>query len=205
MADKSNLEIHRRCSLRLKGYDYSQEGAYFVTVCTQHKVCHFGDIVDGEVRLNNVGRMIESAWNDLPQYYPDVAIDAFVVMPNHIHGIIILTVGAGPRACPMDPRARPHKGQPQGVAPTTSLPDVVHRFKSLTTTRYRQGVHREGWRPFAGRLWQRNYYEHVIRNEEDLNRIREYIADNPALWAEDENNLARLDKASRPQPEGHRV
>jgi REP element-mobilizing transposase RayT len=108
-------------------------------------------------------------------------IDAFVVMPNHIHGIIIL-VGAGPRACPA-------LGQPQGVAPTLSLPDVVHRFKTMTTKRYADGVEQCGWRLFPGRLWQRNYYEHIIRNEGDLDAIRRYIACNPLRWHLDRENV----------------
>ena len=103
-------------------------------------------------------------------------------MPNHIHGIILLDgpVGAGPRACP---------GQPRGVAPTLSLPDVVHGYKSLSTTRYRHRVKLEGWVPFSGRLWQWNYYEHIIRNDESLYRIREYIMTNPLRWELDRENL----------------
>jgi putative transposase len=98
-------------------------------------------------------------------------------------------VGAGPRACPeSDSYINPPRGQPQGVAPTISLPDVVHRFKTLTTTRYRHGVRQNNWALFPGKLWQRNYYEHIIRNEEDLNRIREYIVNNPTQWAMDPEN-----------------
>jgi REP element-mobilizing transposase RayT len=177
-------KTHHRRSIRLQGYDYSRPGAYFVTICTQNRECLFGQVVDGTMRLNGTGWMIQTVWDELPQFYPGVDIDAFVVMPNHIHGIIVLIVGAGPCACPDKKR----QGQPQGVAPTMSLPDVVHRFKSLTTTRYRQGVTGHGWRPFPGKLWQRNYHEHIIRNEDDLNRIRQYIINNPARWAEDENN-----------------
>ncbi|GBC84584.1 hypothetical protein HRbin11_01015 [bacterium HR11] len=114
-------EKHHRRSIRLKGYDYTQPGAYFVTIVTQNRVCLFGEVVDGTMRLNDAGRMVQAVWNDLPRYYPGVAIDAFVVMPNHIHGIIIL-VGAGPCACPnIGPRACPIAGQPRGVAPTVSL------------------------------------------------------------------------------------
>ena len=114
-------------------------------------------------------------------HYPGVETDTFVVMPNHIHGIIFL-VGAGPRACPND------AGQPQGVAPTMPVPDIIHRFKTLTTKRYTDGVKQDGWTPFTGRLWQRNYYEHIIRNEESLIRIRDYIATNPARWSIDPEN-----------------
>jgi putative transposase len=198
---------HRR-SIRLRGYDYSRAGAYFVTICTKNRECLFGDVADGEMRMNDDGRMVQSAWEALPERYPGVGIDAWIVMPNHVHGIIILTpvVGAGPRARPK-PCARPTPravtgqpqgvgGQPQGVAPTYSLPDVVHRLKSLTTTHYRQGVLKMGWRPFAGTVWQRNYYERVIRDADEMNRIREYIATNPAHWAEDENNPSRVKKIS---------
>jgi len=130
-----------------------------------------------------------------------VETDAFVVMPNHIHAIIELTVGAGPRACPNNiDSCRDQIGQPRGVAPTDhvtqppgggrtmSLADVVHRFKTLTTRRYTDGVKQHGWPAFPGRLWQRNYYEHIIRNEASLDRIRLYIMNNPASWMLDREN-----------------
>jgi len=194
-----NPENHRR-SIRLKGYDYSRAGAYFVTICVQNRECLFGKIVGAgpcacpnsdpractQMVLNDAGIMIQTVWQEIPNHYPGVNVDAFVVMPNHIHGIIIL-VGAGPRACPdSGPCARP--GQPQGVAPTLSLPDVVHRFKTMTTKRYAVGVKQHGWQPFPGRLWQRNYYEHIIRDDESLNRIRQYIAENPLRWYLDREN-----------------
>ena len=209
---------HHRRSIRLRGYDYTRAGAYFVTICTQNRECLFGDIEEGEIRLNDTGHMVQSVWNELPQHYPGVDVDAFVVMSNHIHGIIVLmdddvVVGAGPRARPIGPRARPDnresppfdgqpqgvRGQPQGVAPTMSLPDVVHRFKSLTTARFRHGVIHNNWHPFHGGLWQRNYYEHVIRNESELGSIREYIVANPGRWDEDINNPGRVHSAPRRQ------
>jgi REP element-mobilizing transposase RayT len=99
-----NPDKHHRRSVRLKGYDYTQAGAYFVTICTQNRECLFGDILEGMMRLNNVGQTVESVWNELPQHYPGVDIDAFGVMPNHIHGIIILmdndVVGAGFKPAP---------------------------------------------------------------------------------------------------------
>ena len=218
-------DLHHRQSIRLKGYDYSQAGAYLVTVCTQHRAVLFGDVVDGQMRLGDPGRMIQSVWQELPKHYPGIGIDAFIVMPNHIHGIIfLLPVGAGPRACPGQPHNRDKNppvgagpracpGQPRGVAPTIpdfdqntthddccglgqrwlSLPDVVHRFKSLTTARYRHGVMNQGWPPFAGRLWQRNYFERVIRDEDELSRIREYIVNNPLQWDLDSENPDRTD------------
>ncbi len=212
---------HHRGSIRLHGYDYSQPGVYFVTICTQNSECLFGYIAGGEMVLSEAGRMVQSVWDELPMSYSGIETDAFIIMPNHMHGIITIQpsdvgpssspVGAGPRACPDDapqspdvgagPRAcPPHRmsrkqpppaghapppaGQPQGVAPTQAmaLPNVVHRFKTLTTKRYTDGVKRHGWKPFPGRLWQRNYWEHVVRNERELHRIREYICTNPAKW-----------------------
>jgi REP element-mobilizing transposase RayT len=172
---------HHRRSIRLPAYDYARAGAYFVSICSQNRECLFGDVINGDMILNQRGEMVERTWRELAECYPGVEVDAFVVMPNHVHGIIVL-VGAGPRACPEG------SGQPQGVARTISLPDVVHRFKSLTTAKYRWGVHNDGWRPFPGRLWQRNYYEHIVRDEEELNRVRQYIIDNPARWEDDVEN-----------------
>lgn len=186
-----------RRSLRLNGYDYSQAGACFVTICTQDRACILGDIVYEEVRLSGAGMMVEAVWAEVPEHYPGIQTDVFVVMPNHIHGIIVIlesdpSVGAGPRACPDLGQTSKRIGQPQGVAPTgLSLSDVVHRFKTLTTKHYVDGVRNHGWPPFRARFWQRNYYEHVIRNDGELDRIREYIATNPLRWALDRENPQR--------------
>jgi len=188
----------------LHGYDYSQNGLYFVTNCTHGRLRLLGDVANGEMQLNDAGRMVHAIWDEIPAHYRGIEIDQFTVMPNHIHGIIKI-VGAGPRACP-DPRAHPstnpvgatpcgcpaspgqarEPGHPQGGAPTDlSLPDVVHRFKTLTTKRYTDGVKQNGWQPFPAKLWQRNYYEHIIRDEASYLKIAEYIQTNPRRWAED--------------------
>lgn len=196
---------HHRRSIRLPAYDYRQPGAYFVTICTQNRELMFGEVVKGQMILNGPGQMVESVWRELPQHYPGVEVDTFVVMPNHLHGVIIL-VGAGPRACPNNPgQPQGVRGQSQGVAPTgtMSLPDVVHRFKSLTTARYRRGILHGRWLPFPGRLWQRNYYERVIRNERELAAIRQYIADNARRWEEDPEN-PDVGAGPRARP-GHRA
>lgn len=214
-----------RHSLRLQGYDYAQTGAYFVTICTQDRNCLFGEIIDGEVRLNEAGRMIHAAWNDLPVHYQGVEIDAFIIMPNHLHGIVLLA-GAAPRGRPdagetqgvapagvtvygqprrVVPTCVTFSGQAQGPAPTLSLPDVVHRFKTLTSKRYIDGVKTSGWQPFRGRVWQRNYYEHIIRNEASLHAIREYIANNPLQWALDRENPVNVGAAPRGRPESAQV
>jgi REP element-mobilizing transposase RayT len=180
---------HRR-SIRLKDYDYTTAGAYFITIVTHGRKILFGEVTDGVIRLNDAGRMIQSVWDELAEHYAGVQHDAFVVMPNHIHGVVSL-VGAGPRARPSV------KGQPQGVAPTEdtsamSVPDVVHRFKTLTTKRYIDGVKNSGWAAFTHRFWQRNYFEHVIRDEQSLQRIRQYILDNPARWEFDRENPSAM-------------
>ncbi len=175
---------HRR-SLRLKEYDYAQAGAYFVTVVVQARLLLFGDVVDGEMRLNQAGATVMRVWEEMPDRFPNIEMDAFVVMPNHIHGIIVV-VGA-PLVGAQDPRATTR------VAPTggRGLGDVVGAYKSLTTVEYGRGVKAMDWAPFHGRLWQRNYYEHILRNEQSMEITRQYILDNPLQWAFDaENRLA---------------
>ena len=189
ISTRHDSDKHHRHSLRLQRYDYTQEGAYFVTVCLKDRACLFGDISDGKMIFNDAGRMVQAVWDDIPSHYAGIDTDAFIIMPNHIHAIIVI-VGATPCG-----RPNADKGQARGPAPTgnktLSLADVVHRLKTITTKRYTDGVKQMGWPPFHGRLWQRNYYEHVIRDEDHLNRIRQYIMENPLRWAEDEENPAR--------------
>ncbi len=195
-----NPDIHHRKSIRLRGYDYSQAGLYFVTICTQGRQCLFGYVDNGVMNLNDAGKMLSATWGEIPAHYEGVEIDEFVVMPNHIHGIVTL-VGATPRGCPDvnfspgdEGQARGEQGQARGPAPTQfrrdvhtrlSLPDVVHRFKTMTTKRYANGVKQNGWQPFSAKLWQRNYYEHIIRDEAAHLKIAEYIQTNPQRWQED--------------------
>jgi putative transposase len=172
-----NSGIHRRRSIRLQGYDYSRAGAYFITICTQNRECMFGAIVDGKMVMNHAGDMIQTVWDEIPFHYAGIDIDEFIVMPNHIHGIIII-----------------------GNTETLSLPDVVHRFKTMATKRYADGVKQKRGASFPGRLWQRNYWEHIIRNGMELNRIREYINTNPTQWESDRLNPVEDETASRPPP-----
>jgi REP element-mobilizing transposase RayT len=167
------------------------------------------------MRLNNAGKMVKEVWEELPVFYAGVDIDSFVVMPNHIHGIIVLvgaftplSVGAAPCGRPDSAQQAQGPGQAQGPAPTSSpeglvrtlsLPDVVHRWKTMTTKRYVDGVRQQGWAPFCRRLWQRNYYEHVIRDDESLNRIRQYILDNPARWSLDRENPQASSQNAEPR------
>ncbi|HEX3723949.1 MAG TPA: transposase [Nitrolancea sp.] len=207
-------ERHHRRTIRLREYDYAQDSAYFVTICLQDRSNILGDVVDGVMRANNAGQVVNTVWTELPVFYPGVDIDEFILMPNHIHGIVLL-VGAATGGRPGLPATQGieenddeqlgisetesitnnvrtlEPGRPRGAAPTEvglSLGDVVHRFKTMTTKRYADGVRQSGWTPFPGRLWQRDYYEHVIRDEASLNRIRRYIEENPVMWADDAEN-----------------
>ncbi|MGB8980474.1 MAG: transposase [Anaerolineales bacterium] len=171
---------HHRRSIRLKGYNYVLAGAYFVTIVTQGRECLFGEIVEGKMILNEAGQMVVKWWNELPNKFPDIILGAFVVMPDHFHGIIIIqknAAGADLRVCPE--QTGEHTGSPR---PNTPLPQIIQWFKTMTTNEYIRGVKQLSWRPFIGKLWQRNYYEHIVRNEKDLRRITDYILANPSRW-----------------------
>jgi len=149
--------------------------------------------------LNDAGKMIQTAWDEIPSHYIGIEIDAFIIMPNHIHGIIII-VGAGPRACPTQEKLA-QNGQAQRPAPTLSLPEVIHRFKTIITKLYADGVKGKGWPRFPGKLLQRNYYEHIIRNDNELKQVREYISNNPLKWdADRENPNAKNAPLNREEP-----
>ena len=142
--------------------------------------------------------MIEKIWLDMHEKYLGILVDEFVVMPNHIHGILGLHVGAGPRACPSESMGKIEQednGRTQGSAPTKknllSLPDVIRQFKTLTSKKYSDNVIHSNWLEFQKRLWQRNYFEHIIRSEKELNQIRKYIHDNPVTWMLDDENPAK--------------
>ena len=185
-----------RRSIRLRGYNYSQAGAYFVTMCTLNRECLFGDIVNGKMMWNDAGRKFQVVWNELTTRFPNLELDEFVIMPNHIHGIVVLQRCRG-ESCirPMHPNDQlgehdttrsldEHKVRPYGTLPDT-LGRVIQAFKSITTHEYINGVKQHGWSPFAGKLWQRNYWEHIIRNEKSYQNISEYIINNPLKWDDD--------------------
>jgi putative transposase len=165
---------HHRRSIRLPAYDYAQAGAYFVTLVSHARECLFGQVIDGEMRLNALGEVVVEEWRRTGEIRREVEPDILVVMPNHIHGIVI--VGAHGRA-PLH-RAPLHRS-PRSVG------SFVAGFKSAVTKRINEMRGTPGLP-----LWQRNYYEHIIRNEEDLNHVRQYVVDNPARWEHDEENPA---------------
>jgi len=180
-----NPAIHHRRSIRLKGYDYTQAGAYFLTICTHNRKCLFGEIVDGVMRLNDAGVMVEQCWHAIPEHFPYIVLDAFVVMPNHVHGILYIhdtPVGANNNSpLPSEiPSAIP-PGMPHGTSKTVG--SVVRGFKIGVTKWMRCHT-------TTHEVWQRNYHEHIIRDEHSLARIREYIVNNPLQWALDRENPA---------------
>jgi putative transposase len=180
-----------RRSIHLKGYDYSQSGAYFVTICTQDRACLFGEIEKSEMQLNDASRMIHYWWNQLTNKYPNIELDEFVVMPNHLHGLII--VGADPRVCPETKLPAPpdkNKGEHTGspLQGPISLSRMIQWFNTMTTNESLRNVKQNDWHPFNKRLWQRNYWEHIVCDENELNRIRKYIIENPFKWDQDNEN-----------------
>jgi putative transposase len=245
---------HNRRSIRLKGYDYSKSGAYFITICVKDNVHFFGKIENGKMILNDAGRMIDKWWQKIPEKFPDIKLGEYQIMPNHFHAIVLNTgiVRADPSVRPNesknnaivrpDPRVRPNEsidnsivradpcvrpnesidnsivradpcvrpeneipnqiiGQTHGSAPTNSvsvpilgehtgspLRMVVQWFKTMSTNEYIRCVKTLNWSSFDGKLWHRNYYEHIIRDETSYNNIANYIINNPAKWNEDKFN-----------------
>lgn len=187
-----------RRSIRLKGYDYSQAGLYFITICVQNRECLFGNIDVGtnpcgcpQMILNDAGNMIETEWKNLKNRFFNIELHEYITMPNHFHGILeIVPVRAALVAAQKNDDSEKENGQPQGIAPTIAttnktIGNMMDVFKSITTVEYISGVKKLGWQPFDGKLWQRNYYEHIIRNEQSYQNISNYIVNNPAKWRED--------------------
>ena len=192
MKSKSNLPQRR--ATRLRGYDYSQPGAYFVTICAQHRKCLFGTIVDGQMQLNAISKIVVECWNHIPQHFPSVELGESVIMPNHIHGIIACNpVGAGsPRPTAeqqskhttvgaRSPRPTKNTKNRTHENPSPALGKIVAYFKYQSTKHINQHRNTPGTR-----IWQRNYHDHIIRDDADLQRIRQYIQDNPMKWALDQ-------------------
>lgn len=161
-------DIPYRRDMRLPDWDYRLPGRYAITLCTQNRVHRFGSVRDGVMHLNPIGEAVQAIWEGLPRDLPRVTLDAFVVMPNHVHAILMLAS--------------------EDIERNPELGTVVQRFKSIATARYAKGVQEHGWAPFDGRVFQRNYYEHIVRDEQDLERCRAYIEANPANWDEDPDN-----------------
>jgi putative transposase len=173
--------LHQRQSIRVKEYDYTQAGAYFVTIVTHQRDCLLGDIQNGTMVLNAFGQIADECWRSIPEHFPSVELGASVIMPNHVHGIIIISgVGATHVESVGARHASPLQNPPRG-APPRSLGAIVGSFKSAVTKRIGREHNVTG-------IWQRNYYEHIIRDDKDLQRITDYIEANPSRWDEDDEN-----------------
>lgn len=162
--ENEKLKYNRR-SIRLNGYDYSSSGAYFVTICTKQHRCILGTISNGTMSLNSAGEIVSQTWLSLADRYSNLALDEWVVMPNHIHGILLLNGAAGG-----DLLQRIKK----------PLGGLVGAFKTISSKRINGNLDIR-----CQQIWQRNYWEHIVRTEESMNQIREYIFSNPAKWEQD--------------------
>jgi putative transposase len=167
-----------RHSVRLPHYDYRRGGGYFVTVCSHQRRCNFGDIHDGKVSLSRLGRIVESAGHNLPEHHPHVVLDEFIIMPNHIHGTLFLTDRADTAGCVPTKRF--------GALGPGSLSAVIRSFKAAVTKQAHETLR------CTDSFWQPRFYEHVIRNDEDLYNIRKYIQENPLKWELDKENPKNL-------------
>lgn len=160
----NNPDKHHRRSIRLKGYDYSQTGLYFITICTHNRAYLFGDVANGEMIANDAGRMIADEWLKLPDRFKNLVLHQYAVMPNHFHAIMEIA----------------------GIATANkTIGDMIGAFESISTVEYIRGVKTNDWQPFDRKLWQRNYWEHIIRDEMSYFKISEYITTNPANWDND--------------------
>jgi putative transposase len=206
---KYDPEKHKRRSIRLKGYDYAQAGSYFITICTHQRQCLFGQVVEGQMQLNAIGLAVQARWQTLPQNFPNLILDTWVIMPNHIHGILCLDPnprrgdafgtesmrspqisppnaspsGSGtsitpppqispPNASPVEASSIPPRG-----TQSHSIAAIVQNFKSISTRKINQLQNTPGQI-----IWQRNYHEHIIRDDNTQQLIRTYIRNNPAHW-----------------------
>jgi putative transposase len=185
---------HHRRSTRLKNYDYTTPGAYFITICTYQRECLFGEIINGSMQLNRLGLVVAAHWQNLPKYHPRLNLDKFVVMPNHVHGILLLAdlfVGAGfgdhLNGLTGNTLAKP---APTDAALSTqeySISEIVRGFKTFSSRQINQIRHAQGVP-----VWQRNYYDRIIRDQAALQQIRQYIDNNPLSWQQDQLHPDRL-------------
>ena len=229
---KYDPKRRRSESIRLKGYDYSQPGAYFVTICSYNRIPIFGHVVDGEMHLNEYGKVVDEFWDNVALHFPNVEIDVSVVMPNHVHAVIVIkdtgegtsplqknrpTLGqkdAGEGTSPLQKNRstlgqkdkgegtsplqgnRPVLGQRdkgEGTSPLQknkpTLGQIVAYYKYQTIKLIKQmGVRHD--KP----VWQKDYYDHIIRNEDDLNEVRQYVLYNSSKWEMDKNNPVNIKK-----------
>ena len=172
---KYNPQKRHRRSIRLKGYDYSQAGAYFITICTKNRKCLFGQVVNGEMILNEMGQIAYDEWLKTPELRSNVSLDVFVIMPNHMHGIVVILDQAecdSPIPMPMPMQASPFR------SPSNNIGAIARGYKSSVTKQI-------NLLNYSGSVWHRNYHEHIIRTEQSYHLISDYIINNPKKWNDD--------------------
>lgn len=169
-----NPDIHHRQAIRLKNYDYSQAGAYFITICTKQKQCIFGDIKNRKIRLNALGSIADKYWQEIPQHFANVALDVYTIMPNHLHGILWI----------MESSENSNKTRKFGDIGIESISSVIRSYKAIVTKQINKICNTKG----LSVVWQSRYYEQIIRDENALLTIRNYINNNPLNWDTDQEN-----------------
>ena len=191
MSKGDNALIHNRRSIRVKGYDYTQPGYYFITLVAKNRYCIFGSIAESDIKLNEIGELVVSCWLRIPDNFEHTTLDEFILMPNHLHGIIVIeeAVGMGeafggiPQNVDNISSLNASPLQPIGTK-SGSLGAIIQNFKSVST----RIVNKQFFKP-GNKIWQRNYFERIIRNERELNAITCYIQQNPIRWQVDRENL----------------
>jgi len=173
--------LPKRKRTHLPDHDYAAAGAYFVTVCTHGRECRFGDVVNGLIRLNAIGEVVATVWQDIPRHFPNVGTDEFILMPNHLHGILIFFGHEDDPAT----ESRPPRARMPGPK-RASLASIIGAFKSSASRHINAATSAR-----ISPLWQRGYYDHVVRSDDALDRVREYIRNNPLSWALDEDNPSK--------------
>ncbi len=203
---KYDPEKHHRGSIRLKGYDYSKVGAYFVTICVYNRERLLGSVIGGEMETNEAGHLAAECWEWLAEHYTYVELDEWIIMPNHLHGIVLIRANNDRSSLPNDGRGGlpndgrgglPNDGRGGSrTAPTAKakpLGRIIGAFKTVSS----KYINKCRGTPGES-IWQRNYYEHIVRNESELNRIREYIAGNPRQWEWDRENPTNVGAVREP-------
>lgn len=205
-------QIHNRQSIRLKGHDYASRGKYYLTICIQNRLCLLGDVIDDKLVLNDAGKMVIKWYYEIENKYPDKKCHNMVVMPNHFHCIIENNPihesnihvrdthewdahgGTSLRGCPDGHANNNSLFGHVNKKYNASIFDVMDWFKTMTTNEYIRGVKQLGWKRFEQRLWQKRYWDHIIRNNIDYSRINKYIDDNPIKWIYDKLNPLKINQ-----------
>ncbi len=175
-------QIHHRRSIRLKGYDYSQEGAYYITICCHDRKHFFGRINNRKMKLNSFGKIAHTQWEQLPERFPNIELDEFQIMPNHMHGIIVIAHVGAPLAGAQNTGAQNLDERRARASHAPTVGEMIGAYKSIVADKCLELWKSNRPDEMLGKLWQRNFFEHIIRDEHSLNNIREYIVCNPENW-----------------------